>query len=364
MILTIAKKEMKELFRDGKMKTFLVLLIGLSIFSGWIGFDHYQSVKAEHEQAQQRDRLVWENQGEKNPHSAAHYGIYAFKQMHPLSFVDAGIDHYEGIAIFMEAHVRNHSEFARAQDETALARFGHLSLGFVLLYLLPLFVLLAGFNSFSREKESGTLKMMIGQGVAPWNILLGKWMGLFTPGALFLLLILAAAGVLIAVTGDFSGFHLGSLAMMGLVYLLYLIVFVNITLLVSLLAKNENQALVLLAAIWILAVLIAPNISASIANHTYPYPSSQQYEDQLAIDRRDGFEGYEPWSIASVQLREQTLLEYGVNSVDELPFNYRGFAFQKSEEHEAVLYEYHFNKLREIQENQEDVYRSMAVLSP
>jgi ABC-2 type transport system permease protein len=49
-------------------------------------------VSAQHELARRATREQWLHQGVKNPHSAAHYGVYAFKPKMPLSLVDQGVD--------------------------------------------------------------------------------------------------------------------------------------------------------------------------------------------------------------------------------------------------------------------------------
>ena len=59
-------------------------------------------------------------QPKKNPHSAAHYGVYAFKPKSPLALVDTGIDPYMGVAVWLEAHKQNEFKYRPAQDRTAV----------------------------------------------------------------------------------------------------------------------------------------------------------------------------------------------------------------------------------------------------
>ena len=150
MIAKILRKETKELLRDGRVRIALfitLLLLGVAV---WISAQQYRQVNEAYAVANAAERKVWDNQGEKNPHSAAHYGTYAFKPKFPLSLVDQGVDKYAGTSIFLEAHKRNEAQFSAAIDQTGLARFGDLTPDFVLLFIVPLLIILLGYNSFTK----------------------------------------------------------------------------------------------------------------------------------------------------------------------------------------------------------------------
>ena len=99
----------------------------------------------------------WLNQTKKNPHSAAHYGVYAFKPKSPLAIVDTGIDPYMGVAVWLEAHKQNEFKYRPAQDRTAVQRFGEMTAPRSLQVLVPLFIVLMTFSAFAGEREQGTL---------------------------------------------------------------------------------------------------------------------------------------------------------------------------------------------------------------
>lgn len=98
MITTIACKEMTEMLRDGRFRWSAAITAGLLLGAFALGWQHYREVRQQHEAARRATRAQWLNQGEKNPHSAAHYGVYAFKPKMPLSLVDRGVDPYVGVA--------------------------------------------------------------------------------------------------------------------------------------------------------------------------------------------------------------------------------------------------------------------------
>ena len=144
-------KEIKELFRDGRVRIAMIIVVLLMGFSIWISARQYQNINEQYEVAKTAERAIWDSQGEKNPHSAAHYGTYAFKPKYPLSLVDQGVDKYAGTSIFLEAHKRNEAQFSAAADQTGLARFGDLTPDFMLLFMIPLLIILLGYNSFTKE---------------------------------------------------------------------------------------------------------------------------------------------------------------------------------------------------------------------
>jgi ABC-2 type transport system permease protein len=79
MILTIARKEWTERVRDGQFRwtaAAAVLLLTVSAGAGFVSWKQNRDIR---QAAQERDRRQWLNQGPRNPHSAAHFGVYAFK---------------------------------------------------------------------------------------------------------------------------------------------------------------------------------------------------------------------------------------------------------------------------------------------
>jgi len=357
-------KETKELFREGRVRIALIIVLLLLGVAVWISKRQYENINEQYTVAKRAEREVWDNQGEKNPHSAAHYGTYAFKPKYPLSLVDQGVDKYAGTSIFLEAHKRNEAQFSAAADQTGLARFGDLTPDFILLFIIPLLIILLGYNSFTKEREMGTLTLLKSQGVSNWKWMLGKWSALFLPifgitAALFLI-----AGILLGNLDDFGVFNWSSLWVMFLVYMAYYAVFINIVLLISSLAKKSGIALVFSLSVWILACLAAPKAASNIAESKHPYPTRQEFAAKVLKDKKAGLDGHNPWSKEAKLLEQQVLKEYGVDSLHQLPFNFAAYRTQKGEEHEAEVYFKHYNYLKEQYDNQSRVYRSLAALSP
>ncbi|MEX0274537.1 MAG: ABC transporter permease [Flavobacteriaceae bacterium] len=364
MISKTFLKETKELLRDGRVRIAFVIVFLLLAVAVWVSAKQYKKVNEQYEKATQIERGLWDNQGEKNPHSAAHYGTYAFKPKQPLSLVDQGVDKYAGTSIFLEAHNRNEAQFSAAADQTGLARFGDLTPDFILLFIIPLLIILLGYNSFTKEREMGTLTLLKSQGISNWKWMLGKWMALLLPIFGITVLLFAIAGVLLSNLKDFGIFNWGALSMMFLVFMVYYIVFANIVLLVSALSKKSGISLVIMLCVWIIACLAAPKAASNIADRKYPYPTRQEFAANVLKDKKEGLDGHNPWSKEAKLLEQEVLEEYGVDSLHQLPFNFDGYRMQKGEEHEAEVYFKHYNHLKEQYKHQSNVYKNLAIISP
>ncbi|WP_422860331.1 ABC transporter permease [Flagellimonas sp. S174] len=364
MIFNTFLKETKELMREGRVRIaffIVVLLLGIAV---WISARQYQNVNEQYESATAAERGLWDNQGEKNPHSAAHYGTYAFKPKYPLSLVDQGVDKYAGTSIFLEAHKRNEAQFSAATDQTGLARFGDLTPDFILLFIIPLLIVLLGYNSFTKEREMGTLTLLKSQGISNWKWMLGKWTALFLPIFAISLVLFLFAGILLSSLKDFGVFNWGSLFMMLLVFTIYYMIFTNVVLLISALTKKSGISLVVSLCVWIVTCLAAPKAASNIAESKHPYPTRQEFAANVLKDKKEGLDGHNPWSKEAKLLEQEVLKKHGVDSLHQLPFNFDAYRMQKGEEHEAEVYFKHYNYLKDQYTKQSKVYRSLAAISP
>ncbi|WP_418498083.1 DUF3526 domain-containing protein [Flagellimonas sp.] len=364
MIIKTFVKETKESWRDGRVRIAFLIVLLLLAMAVWVGAHQYQNVNEQYRTAKNTERILWDNQGEKNPHSAAHYGTYAFKPKYPLSLVDQGVDKYVGTSIFLEAHKRNEAQFSAAADQTGLARFGDLTPDFILLFIIPLLIILLGYNSFTKEREMGTYTLLKSQGASNWKWAMGKWMSLFIPIFAITALLFLITGILLSNLKDFGVFKWQSLLTMFAIYMGYYIIFINIVLIISSRAKKSGIALVLSLSVWILACLAAPKAASNIAEAKHPYPTRQEFAANVLKDKKDGLDGHNPWSKESKLLEQQVLAEHGVDSLHQLPFNFDAYRMQKGEEHEAEVYFKHYNYLKDQFAQQSKVYKGLAIISP
>ena len=363
----LARKELAETLRDGRFRTFAasilaLLLVGLA--SGWI---ETREARQAIETAEASERATWLGQGAKNPHSAAHFGNYAFKPRPPLSALDRGVDDYLGTAVWLEAHWQDPFTLRPAEDRTAVQRFGDLTAAFTLQVLAPLLLVLLGFAAFAGERESGTLLQLSSLGLEGRALVLGKALGL--GGALALVLV--PATVLGAVAALFVGGGAapgdsGAMAALALVliYGAYFATLLAIVLAVSARARSPRSALVTLLGLWMLSTLVAPRLVADVAERLYPIPTPRAFFSGIEADETDGMDGGGNRQERRQALEERVLAEYGVESLEELPVNFAGISLQASEEHSNLVYDKHYGKLWELYAGQERVHLWAGLVSP
>lgn len=366
MIARIARKEFLEMTRDGRFRAAFGVVMVLLLASLALGWKHHRDVETQRREGQQAMRRQWLEQGEKNPHGAAHYGIYAFKPKSPLSMVDPGVDAYTGVSVTIEAHKRNDLKHRPARDATALARFGELSAAAVLQLLVPLLIIVLAFSAFAGERDRGTLRQLLSLGVPPRDLAIGKALGV----AWALAVLLVPAAILgAAALGLASGFggmadQAPGAAMMGAGYLLYFGAFVGISLAVSAVSGTSRTALLALLGFWIVGCLIVPRASADLASRLQPTPSALAFYRDVEEETRRGFNTDDPNSPALRELRETVLLRYGVDREEDLPISFAGIVLQESEEFGYGVYDKHFQKLRDVFNRQDRAQRVAAALSP
>ena len=363
-MLSIISKELKELARDGRFKIILAIVFILLLIAAITGINQYQKNNQQYVESLNKERTIWESQDAKNPHSAAHYGTYAFKPKFALSLFDYGVTKYTGNSIFLEAHKRNEASFSEASDQTSLTRFGTLSINFVLLYLFPLIIILIGYNSYTKEKEQQTFTLLKSQGVSPIKLVLGKWLAICIPIILLALIIFLIIGIVLSSLSGLAFFSWWDLLLLFSTYKIYYLIITSITVLISMWSKSSGVSLVRSLVIWIVFSFITPKIATNFANNLHPYPSKSEFNSNIAEDKKNGLDGHNPWNKAAQELKEATLKEYKVDSVNQLPFNYDAYRMQKGEEHEAKIYDKHYNKLHEIAKAQNGVYKTLSFISP
>jgi ABC-type transport system involved in multi-copper enzyme maturation permease subunit len=146
---------------------------------------------------------------------------------------------------------------------------------YVVRVILSLVALLFGFDQISREREQGTLKLLLGGPVSRAQVLAGKWLGNFLSLSVpFLLVTLLGASVLLFDRDvRFSAGDIGRLALILALALLYLAFFLSLGMLVSALTRRAATSVIVLLFAWALLVFVLPNLGTLVARQFVSVPS-------------------------------------------------------------------------------------------
>ncbi|MEL6615841.1 MAG: ABC transporter permease subunit, partial [Bacteroidota bacterium] len=360
MTITIARKEAAETLRDGRFRwasgAILVLLAG-ALVTGWL---HTERLAGQHAEAADADRAVWVGQEEKNPHSAAHFGNYAFKPVTPLLAVDRGVTAYTGVALFMEGHAIQDARYRPAEDASASARLGELTAAATLQWLVPLMVILLTFGAFAGERERGTLRSLLSQGVSRRALAAGKALGAAAPLALVLIpaAVLGAVAMALFASPEAATWSLPRVGLLALVYLAYFAVFVGVSLLVSALARSPRSALLILLGFWFANGFIAPRLAADVAERVHPGLTPEAFAEGVAeVDALS-------WEERSERVSARLMAEEGVSTLDSLSVNMPAVRLYEGEKEETELYRALFERMADGFEGQGRVAQAGAVVAP
>lgn len=357
-----ARKEFFSAFRDGRILGSAAILALMLVAAMASAAQRFSVIAAERSAAQAVVDEQWRNQGDKNPHAAAHYGVYAFKPVLPLSFFDTGVTGFTGVSIWLEAHRQNMAEGEPARDATAIARFGELTAAFTLQMLLPLLVILLTFNAFAGEREQGTLRQVLSMGVSPMRLLWGKAGGAAAAVAVCLGPILAL-GFLALAFSPAGRAQLGFAAVLLLLYVTYAAVFLFLSLAVSARAESSRTALLLLVAFWAVSSVALPRVAADAARLTTTLPTAIEFSKSIATDMETGI-GPKPIDQLIAERRAATLRLYRKDSVEALPINFQGIVLGLQEQAGNAVFDKHYGALYLALERQLGTMQAFSTLSP
>ena len=364
MILQIAKHELLKHSRNGRSVLLLITTAALLLTSMTLSLRDYLLTNDHYEHNLLQSRLNWESQAEKDPHDAAHDGTYAIEPIHPLSMLDNGIQPFTGQVIHLGAHQRKQASLNQAKDHSGMFRFGELTPNLVLLYFFPLLLIFLGYNAFTEERERQTLRLLLTQGASMLRLTLGKWLALSILMGLMTLLFCLTAILYFRLAGIHDQVGLLEWFAFASAHFLYFFVFVNLTVLVSSLSKSSGKSLVTLLAAWILFTLIVPKLSTIVAGRLYPFPTLQTFQNNITEDQKRGLNGHNFWNEAAQDFQQKVLLEYNVETLEDLPVDYGGLLLAEGEKYESAIYTKHFNLLQAQYHDQRKIFRLGSLLSP
>jgi hypothetical protein len=359
--LTIARQEFRSLLRDHRFR-WLCSAVGLCLLAVLIvGWQQTQRVRAQRTAANAIAREHWVTQPPKNPHAAAHYGVYAFKPQTALAFVDIGIDEHAGVVAFLEAHKRHDLTGTAAQDGRT-QRLLALTAAGVLQYLLPLLIIVLAFDALAGEREQGTLRYLLSLGVHPRTLLAGKLAGI--GAALGVALLPAVVGsVLLLWWLEDAPWDFVRMALMAVSYLLYGFIFLALTLAASS-RWSARMTLLGMLTFWAVSSFVVPRMVTDLAARWYPTPARAAFDAAVAHDIKQGIDGHNPQEERLKAFEAKLLAQYNAKRLEDLPINPAGLLMQESEEHSNQVYAHHYARLWSVFERQVTLHNAAAIVAP
>ncbi|MBC6698539.1 ABC transporter permease [Hymenobacter puniceus] len=366
MIRSIAQKEFISTLRDRRFAVLSTLVLVLLLAATLVGRASFRTLQRERQTAQGTVNAQFRNQPARHPHRVAHYGSFAFRPKSGLSLLDGGVDSFTGSAVYLEAHQQNSVNFSQAQQSGSLIRFGEMTVAFVLQLLVPLLIIFLCFGAFTQERETGTLKLLLSQGVSMRQVAWGKIAGYGQAVALVVTPALALAAALLFTGEEFASNTdlVARLVLFGLGYAVYFFLMVVGTVVVSARQSSSRAALVLLLGLWILGGIILPKATANLGATLYPTITKAQLDADVHEAAQHGIDGHDPHDKRAEALKAGLLKQYGVDSEEKLPVSLAGVQMAAGEEYSAKVYQQHFAELNATYEHQNRLSDWAGLLNP
>ncbi|HMS16484.1 MAG TPA: DUF3526 domain-containing protein [Planctomycetota bacterium] len=333
------QKELRLIVRDGRFRIALVAFFALFAGSLLIGL-HDASEYAESKRVSEEiDEHLWMTQGDKDPHSASHYGQYVFRPRSGLQWMDRGVHDFVGVALFLESHEQGLPRHRQAESASLIPAIADLSPSRIILVFVPLLVIVLGFGSVSLERERGTLALLLGNGGSFKTLIAGKALalGMVTMAILAVPFLLGLAGVLLSDADKIDSVL--RLVLLFLAFAVHTLFYVCLSLAASRFFRHSSTALIALLIYWIGATLVVPRIVNDWVTEDIPLMTNVAYDTTLANARRDGIDGNDPRSARQARLREEVLSQYGKSDISELPINYSGVSLQAGEDYDNLIFD-------------------------
>lgn len=156
--------------------------------------------------------------------------------------------------------------------------FAPIDLAYVISMILSLFAILLVFDSFSGEREQGTLKLILSGPVGRIQLLIGKFLGALLTMAVPLTVGFLEVMLLWSISPSVS-LDAASWAGIGLIYfvsLIFLAGVIALGLFVSLFATESSSGFVYLLLAWVAVAIVIPEGGGYLAEYARPRESLQE----------------------------------------------------------------------------------------
>ena len=358
-MIDIIINEWTKFLRNSVFVYLNVFFIFSLIFVVYLGILQNNSQETNRKIVEDEVREQWDNLEPMNPHSAAHYGSYAFKPMNLLNGLDGGVNDITGNVIKLEGHVQNEILFSEASQSLSISKFGKLKSSILLQIIIPLIIIFLGYSSIINDKKTGVLKLLVVEGLMLRKIIFGKSLSIWLYGLLLLFLT-----IIIQIFSTSSFESLNRLILIIISYSLYYYILAGLAVYFSSIFKNNTTSLSIVMCLWIVWTIFIPKLWGNTVEKVYPLPSRQVFKDNMKEERSKGIDGHNPFDKRRDILKEKFLNQYNVDSLSQLPLNFDGIVMQADEEYGNQIWDKYFGKNYHILEKQKKLFQISGIVNP
>ncbi len=361
-MISIFYNEWKGLLRDKLFLFFSLFFVLLLFLVTTFGIIQTKKQIKSQQDAHSHIRAQWDEMDPTNPHSAAHFGTYAFKPTSFLNSLDEGVNSVTGVVLRLEGHKQNEVAFSEASQSLVISKFGKLKPSLLFQFIIPLFLIFLSFNTYTSEVSSGRLKLLIIQGNSLRKIVFAKIFSLLS-----LAFILLSLTIIFQIIFNFINIGLDQIVRLTVFfysYLLYYFIIISFTILISIILKNSTSALSFSIIAWLLWTIFLPKFIGNFTQNLTPLSTRFELNEKMQEDRAKGVDGHNPFDERRKLLENEVLVKYKVDSLSQLPVNFSGLLMQADEEYGNKVWDKHYGKLYKNLETQKQNYQLSGFINP
>ena len=280
MLRDIIKKEIQDTIMSPKFVFTFLLCTILILLSVYTGISNYLAEQKEYSAAVALNRKNLENQ--QSYQTLAGLGTKINRKPEVLSTVVNGVQEAVGRVATVNIAYDPSMIDSKYSSNPIFAVFGSLDLTFIVKIVLSLFAILFTYDAIVGEKEKGTLKLSLSNKVPKDRLILGKAIGGFISLLIPLIFPLVIGLLLLLIYPNLSptGEDWSRLALICLMFFLYLSVFFALGLFISTRTQSSSTSFLVLLFIWVTFVTIIPKAAVMGARQINPIPSVHEITAQ------------------------------------------------------------------------------------
>ncbi|MGS2761171.1 DUF3526 domain-containing protein [Sinomicrobium sp. M5D2P9] len=351
VLRTLILKDSRLVYRGGTLSLLFGLTWFLLIASGILTMIEYHKAQQDRELANLLFRQQWEEQ-HKGAHDAAHYGTWIFKPLNVLGAFHPGLNDFSGTTYRVEAHKQQEVDHSNAEGKDSIMRFGQFSFALILQFLVPLLILFLASSAVTSERESGTLRMLLAQGVSFRRLVWSKIWVNYLYGILLVLPVFLVILVSVWVAGE-GGQAVLRLSFIFLGYLLYYLLCVLIGVIISVRSTTSKISAFTALTFWLLTVVLLPKVVTNMADHRFPPMSRATFDDRVTQGYREGLNRDGPYYERARLYEKELLSRYGADSTAELPVDVDALVMQYHEDYKSTVFTYYYKQVSETFDRQQ-----------
>ena len=272
MILTLIKKQILEDILDIRFTILFAIcavMIPLTLIIG------QRNVSVELSDYQQSVRK-YEDKVSNGSFNALTFEALGFRPPSELQSFCIGLDDRIPRRIRTSYGEGIKTDDSATEENLNFSLYGKLDLLFVIKVVLSLAAIVLTFNTISGEKEQGTLRLMISNSLPRYEVIIAKYLGnlLIILLPLVLGLIIGLLSIFLASNSQVLGpDNLTRIALMFFAAIMYVSLFVDLGILVSVATSRSWTSIVASLFLWVILILVIPQTSGMIAEAVYPIKS-------------------------------------------------------------------------------------------